>query len=305
MTNRIALKLNVAKKLALTVAGIAALALPIVVGIMNAPAALAQQGTPPSLPKVVALPPQIVAQAQAQPAPGIGGRGGPVTPQPAPPQDDEHAVWKAYVESRLGPVEAASPKGRILIKYGVPDGLAPGAGTATQIWSYNYLEDFHSNVEFQFGQGKVHINYPPPVTFEGQPGVSAEWVRAIPSEFFHGSEPPAANTIVGFPGRHASMQIYPPAEYRTLAVPMDSLSSPIDAAAIIRARPTERPQLEGLKPPTIATVRDRIVFGDSPVPTGDYTANFTLGPGSYVCNLVVREQATGRMYGETINFEVQ
>jgi len=46
MTNRMALRLNFAKKVALAVAGIAALALPIVIGMMNLPRLRAQAATP-------------------------------------------------------------------------------------------------------------------------------------------------------------------------------------------------------------------------------------------------------------------
>jgi bla regulator protein blaR1 len=56
MSNRVALRLNSAKKVALTVAGVAALGSPIVIGIMNAPAMRAQS-------------PQVVAPPAASAAP--------------------------------------------------------------------------------------------------------------------------------------------------------------------------------------------------------------------------------------------
>lgn len=33
--------------------------------------------------------------------------------------------------------------------------------------------------------------------------------------------------------------------------------------------------------------------------------NFTLEPGSYVCEVVAREQSTARMFGEKIEFQVK
>jgi hypothetical protein len=36
-----------------------------------------------------------------------------------------------------------------------------------------------------------------------------------------------------------------------------------------------------------------------------YNTGFTLQAGSYICRVLVREQATGRVYTEAINFEVQ
>ncbi len=101
MTERVAGDLNFAKKLALAVAGIAALAAPIVVGVMNAPPLRAQSPPPVVSPSPVKPPtaPQVVTQPQAQPAarpkfevasirpcapapPGAGGRGGTASPSP-------------------------------------------------------------------------------------------------------------------------------------------------------------------------------------------------------------------------------
>ena len=50
----------------------------------------------------------------------------------------------------------------------------------------------------------------------------------------------------------------------------------------------------------VAAVRDSIRAS-----AGAFQANFTLSAGSYVCGVIVRERATGRMFGETIDFEVK
>jgi beta-lactamase regulating signal transducer with metallopeptidase domain len=285
MTNRIALRLNFAKKAALAVAGMAAFAAPIVVGILHGPSVHAQNGAQPveSAPVKPPVAPQVIAQAPP------GGRGRGVAPQPGP--------------AGMPPAQALQMD-RLESLYGHPDQIddrSSDAQNPVKIWRYNYLEDFHSNVELEFAPGRaMHINSPLPVTFYGQPGVAAGLVRSLPAEFFHGSDPTAENTIAGFPGGHASMQIYPPRYYRILSVPMDSLSGPVDVIGLIRTNSDETPQTGGLKP-KLATVRDYI----KDAPAGPYTATFTLDAGAYVCNVVVREQATGRMFGETINFEVQ
>jgi beta-lactamase regulating signal transducer with metallopeptidase domain len=291
MTNRIVFRLTFGKKLALAVAGMAALAGPIFVGMMNAPGVLGQsrpQSQPPAAsPAIDAAPvkPSRTAQliAQAQPAPLPGGRG--MAPQPAP---------AATPPAGLPPAQALQMD-RIAARYGPPDQIddrSSDAQNPSLIWRYNYLEDFRSNVEFEFAQGKpMHINWPVPVTYEGRPGDSVGLVPTLSSEFFLVGDHAAANIIAGLPGGHASMQIYPARQYRILSVPMDSLSGPVDIVGVIRTGSGKTSQ----------GVRDYI----KAAPAGPYTANFTLDPGSYVGSVIVKEQATGRMFGETINFEVK
>jgi hypothetical protein len=127
--------------------------------------------------------------------------------------------------------------------------------------------------------------------------VAGELVQRFSAELLRRGERAATNFIAGLPGRHASMQIYPAKEYRTLSVPMDSMSGKIDVLGQIGKR-----QDNGAGS-AVATIRDN--FQVPSTAASAYTATFTLDTGSYVCNLVVRELDTGRMYGETINFEVQ
>jgi len=239
MTNRLALQLNFAKKLTLATAGLAVLALPILVGVMH--------------------PPRLLAQTQQVQSPPLS-----VTP--------------------------GSPMARMYARYGPPDQIddrSTDAQNPSQIWRYNYLEDFHSNVEFEFAKGRpAHINYPPPVTFEGEPGNF--------DVHFPGVPPP--NVIPGLPGRHASMEIYPARSYRTLTIAMDSpVAGRVDVVGQIQALSDT-----GAKGKVVANIRDSI---QAAAGAWTYTANFTLDPGSYICGLLVRD-ASGQTYYETIRFAV-
>jgi beta-lactamase regulating signal transducer with metallopeptidase domain len=301
MTNRIVLKLNIAKKLALAAAAVSALAVPIGVGVLHAPRLQAQQqGQSQPQPPAVE---RVIAQAQTAPTPGGRGRG---ATRPAAPAATTSPELEAALATQAKWLEPGRLPSQFYKIYGPPDQIDDRSSDAqhpVQIWRYNYLEAFRSNVELEFAPGKpMLIHYPLPATFTGVPGVPPGLVQTLPVEFFHGSEPPAESTIAGFPGGHASMQIYP-AWYRTLSMPMDSLSSPLDVIGLIRSSSGETHETGGLKPAKLATVRDSIRF--STPPAGAYTASFTLDAGSYVCSLVVRERATGRVYGETINFEVK
>jgi GWxTD domain-containing protein len=207
----------------------------------------------------------------------------------------EYARRQAYANANFGSPAGdravLTPMGRIYIKYGPPHQIA-GPSSGPQIWRYNYLEDFRTNVEFEFPQASAgpRINWPPPsATFEGSPAVAPALAEALSRELESRGEPAAANPIAGLPGRHASLQIYPPREFRFLTVPLDSLAGRVDILAEIRAGNT-----------VVANLRDWI-----PSSSAAFQAAFVLDPGSYVCRLIVREQSSGRMYGETIDFEVK
>ena len=142
----------------------------------------------------------------------------------------------------------------------------------------------------------IRSDSPPPLaTYEGAPGVVATLTEALSRERQGRGEPVAANPIAGLPGRHASFQIYPAGEFHTLSVPLDSLSGVVDILGEIKMRLDT-----GAAGQNVAAVRDSIQAS-----AGTFRANFTLSAGSYVCGLIVRERATGRMYGETIDFEVK
>ena len=220
-------------------------------------------------------------------------------PEGAPAVDDEHSRRVAYAQAKFGDTRAGM--GGTYVQYGPPDEIddrSADAQNPRQIWRYNYLEDFHSNVEFEFPMRGVlgRINWPPPLaTYEGEPGVAATLVAALGRESQSEGGPVATSTVAGLPGRHASFQIFPVKWYRTLSVPLDSLSGRVDVIAEVLTRSET-----GAAGRMAASLRDSALAS-----AGMMQATFGLDPGSYVCHLLVRERATGRMYGETINFEAK
>jgi len=101
MTERVAGDLNFAKKLTLTVAGMAALAAPVVVGVMHAPPLRAQsiaQPPPPAVDRTVPIEPvkpttapRVLAQNQPKPA-----------PEPKPPVQDPPVPEPGVIEPPIG-----------------------------------------------------------------------------------------------------------------------------------------------------------------------------------------------------------
>ena len=221
------------------------------------------------------------ARGQAAGA-GWGPGGGRSMSSPlAPPgvSADEYQQRRETAHARFG---SSSAMARTYIRYGQPDEIVNGGPHGAQTWRYHYLENFHSNVEFEFtpgrGPGGVRINWPPPEgTFLGVPGA-------------------AANAVAGLPGRHASVATYPAGEIQTLTVPLDSLSGEVGIEAGVQRTPTAGTGAG-------AGLKDRLSVDQ--YPSGVYVANLVLPAGDYICNLVVREQATGQAYAETIHFEVK
>jgi beta-lactamase regulating signal transducer with metallopeptidase domain len=225
---------------------------------------------------------------------GGGGRGAAMSVPPGVSQE-EYDRRVAYAQTNFGSVKSAT--GRTYVKYGPPDQIEDrkSGAQSSQIWRYRYLESFHSSVEFELTPGPgvfgVRINYPPPLTTsEGVPDNVPALAQAINQEGRGRGASVAANAISGFPGRHASFEAYPAGEFSVLSVPLDSLSGQIDIVG----------QIKWASGSVAGVVRD-----NAPASTGVYRTNFTLATGSYVCSVLVREQATGRMFGETINFDVK
>jgi hypothetical protein len=230
-----------------------------------------------------------------------------MTPQSAPagvPQD-EYDRRRAYVQEKFGGTSSPA-MGRTYMRYGAPDTIddrSSNAQSPSQIWRYNYLDNFHSSVEFEFaigkGPGGLRINWPPPVTFQGAPGADATIADELSRELRGRGGSAGANTtsnaIAGLPGGRASFQTYPAGEVQTLSVPLDSLSGQIDVIGQIRIR-TET----GAMGPVDAMFRDHIQAS-----ANSYQTKFVLNAGSYVCNVIVREQSSGHMYGETIDLVIR
>jgi beta-lactamase regulating signal transducer with metallopeptidase domain len=215
---------------------------------------------------------------------------------PASVSDGEHNRRLAYAREKFG--STSSAMARTYIRYGPPDQIED-RGPGVQIWRYNYLENFHNRVEFEFGPGTgpaaVRINWPPPLaTYEGAPGADASLADALNREGRGRGAAVTTVAVAGLPGQ-ASFQIYPAGELQSLSVPLDSLSGTIDILGQIKAATAPDAAAQ-----TVATVRDVVQAS-----AGSYQARFLLQAGSYVCGLIVKEQATGRMFGETIHFEVK
>jgi hypothetical protein len=225
----------------------------------------------------------------------------------APPgvSEDEYSRRLAYVQSDFG--SANSAMSRAYLRYGAPDQIENRSST-DRIWRYNYLDDFHSGAAFEFtGKGPLgaRIVWPPAkATFEGQ-RAGADTSAFLQALVRDSPGIAAGGTVTaGFPGRHSSMEIYdvspgmaPAADRRfpSLMIPLDSLSGTIDVVAQIRTRLDT-----GAGGAVVANLRD-----SAQASAGSYQANFTVSPGAYVCNVLVREQSTGRAFGEKINFDAK
>jgi VWFA-related protein len=134
---------------------------------------------------------------------------------------------------------------------------------------------------------------PAAAKFDGEPSVAATLVDTLNRESRNRGEPAATNAIAGLPGRHASIEIDPAGAFQTLSVPVEAAGGRVEIIAEV-----VRSKTDGAGA-TVAALRDSVE-----APT-EYRAKFTLGAGSYDCNLIVKERASGRMYGETIHFEVK
>jgi hypothetical protein len=95
------------------------------------------------------------------------------------------------------------------------------------------------------------------------------------------------------------MGVYPAGEYSKLSVPLDSLSGVIDIIAQVKAR-----SAAGVGEQIAGMLRDSVTLNGTSQ-SGMYSAEFMLEAGSYVCKVLVREAATGRMFTEAITFDVR
>jgi beta-lactamase regulating signal transducer with metallopeptidase domain len=198
---------------------------------------------------------------------------------------------------------AKSPMARAFVRYGAPDQTEDRA--TSQIWRYNYLEDYHGGAAFEFskdGFSGGRILYPQPeATFEGSATDVAQ-LAPLTGGLRGGAD--ASKITPDFPNQHPSLQVYrvapgtapsPDRRYVPISIPLDSLSGTVDIVSQIRVR------TDNQQPGEIVAN-----LADSPqASSGGYHAAFTLRPGAYVCKVLVREASTGRMFGEVVNFEVK
>lgn len=230
--------------------------------------------------------------------PVIGGRSMTPAAAPAGMSQDEYNKRVAEAQQKFG--STSGEMARTYIMYGSPDQIDGGSDAQpAQIWRYNYLSNFHSSAEFEFvpvgskASWHKNINYPPPLaTYSGTPAEANALAQALSL--------PAPNDIgTGLPVRHTSMGVYPAGEYSKLSVPFDSLSGVIDIIAQVRAR-----SATVVEEQVVGNLRDTVTLNGTSQ-SGTYGTGFTLEAGSYVCRVLVREAASGRIFAEAINFEVQ
>jgi beta-lactamase regulating signal transducer with metallopeptidase domain len=306
MTQRIASDLHFTKKLGLAIVGLAVLTTPIFIGMMHSPAvraqspagAIAQPVTAPAAasdaPPVATAPPQkphpraipataiaplAVEQAVAQPEPQI-------SPGTAPAEAQK--IRAAYAKANFqNPAMVAA-----YTSYGPPNSKTRTADA--EIWRYDYLDLYKSNLIVEFPPSvrfAANVKWPLPATFEGrapeEPAGAASLVSAL--NLSGANEPPELK----LPGRHASIQpslrINRAEQFVNLAAPMDTMTGRIDIVGNITDE-------YGM---VVANVRDT---ADAKMVT--WQAAFVLLPGSYVCKVLLREQATGLMYTESIPFQL-
>ena len=310
MSKRITHDLHFAKKLGLATAAMAALLAPIFIGMMHSPAVRAQSAAaaPAPLPAPVAVAalasaPATKPRPRATPvvamAPQVAVRA-PVVPEP---QISPEATPQEAKRIRADWANANLPNRAMASSYTLygPPNRKEQRG-AVEIWQYDFLDAYQSRVTLEFAPGDrfaPRVTWPPQTTFEGGGQYDVAGVAMLANELgrelrLDPSTPPRA----GLPGRQAfvepSLRINRVEQFMNLVVPMDSFSGRVDLIGQITTAPPA-----GGKGMVVATVRDVFDAG-----TGTFQVAFTLIPGPHVCNLMVREQATGVMYSESIPFQV-
>ena len=123
---------------------------------------------------------------------------------------DEYNRRLAYVQTKFG--STTSAMARSYIRYGAPDQIdTPTSGTS-QIWRYNYVEDFHGGAAFEFTGNTAlgaRIVYPPPtLSYQGQSSDAAQFAPladALAQEP-NSAKLPALKGVADLPGRHASVR---------------------------------------------------------------------------------------------------
>jgi len=299
MARQIGSDLHIAKKFGLALAGMAALLAPISIGTIHSRPAMAQ-----SVPPLVAEP-STVFREESRAAD---------TPQRSAPASNTPAAAEEARKLRAAYAKATfhnAAMGAAYTGYGPPDQIEDrntDAKNPSQLWRYHYLEEYQSNVEFEFvprASTGARINWPPQATFEGSAEIPSaadvELANALSPEMQGGSEP-AAVILARLPGRRAfvqpSIRLSPESQLVNLSVPLDTLSGRIDLIGKVT-----KIWDAGTSGPAVANVRDRIEATAGVNLT--YQTAFLLAPGSYVCRVLVREQASGLTYTESIPFQTK
>jgi beta-lactamase regulating signal transducer with metallopeptidase domain len=300
MTKRIAHDLNFTKKLGLAIAAMAALLAPIFIGMMHSPPARAQSPVPAAIAAIAAAPapapaatprpratppvamaPQVVAQAAMAPDPQISP-----TATPA----EARKIRGDYAKANFRNASMVTA----YTNFGTPNRKQLTGEVET--WQYDYLDLYKSNVTIEFpanARAGGRVTWPPQPRFDGaqtDAAAVATLAGALGRELhFDAATAPTAGFPGGRPFIEPFLRVNRAEQFITLATPLASLSGRVDFLA----------QIVDEWGSVVANMRD---FVDSSA--GTLQGSFVVLPGSYVCNLVTREQATGLMYAATIPFVV-
>jgi GWxTD domain-containing protein len=204
-------------------------------------------------------------------------------PTPGTPENeykDEHYRRIAYANQNYSATDGRVPgwrtaRGRFYIIYGPADEIddhTNGSPAPYQMWRYRWVEGFGTNVQFRFSidpTGNSHLT---------------QIVGASPLASFEGAGD--GQTI---PGGHATIQVYPNG-FTAFSIPRKFLTGQVDILGEVRTA----------EHVGVANFRDVAPAGDAP-----YTTILILEPGTYRFQVLVRENATGRIYTETMGFEVK
>jgi hypothetical protein len=281
MTKRTAHDLNFAKKLGLAIAALAALLGPIFIGMIHTPAAQAQSEAARPAP----APAPVAVAVSPAPTPAEKPRPRAIPVVATEPQVVAQAVVpEPQISPTATPAEARRIRGdwaqanlpnramaATYTQFGPPDYKERTA--AAETWQYNYLEAYQSRVTIEFPPDKrlaARITWPPQSKFEGS---GQDGVAAMGSHAF--VEP--------------SVRLNRVEQLMNLVVPAGVFTGRIDVIG----------QVKDEFGTVVTNVRDTF---DSAA--GTWQSSFVLIPGSFVCNLMVRELASGVMYTELIPFQV-
>jgi hypothetical protein len=186
---------------------------------------------------------------------------------------------------------------RTYIRYGPPDQIED-RDTAGQIWRYSYVDELDIRAEFVLWPDsgfRMLVNLPPPpATYTATPRPLGEVIGELQRAGLSAS----ASQYSALPSRPITVRTYPRGFAQVVAVPTDGLNGKVDIIGEVR-RLLSTGELQ-----VASRVRDNLNL-NQPDGTGLYQANFSLKPGSYVVNVLVREADTGKIYSETIPFEVK
>jgi GWxTD domain-containing protein len=203
------------------------------------------------------------------------------------------------------PTQTLNAMGRAYVQYGPPDQIDDRAlsPNPSQIWRYNHVPGFRSNVELEFIKvGNTYtqrINWPPPAyIFTGNAAAAPDLQKALSQEL-HLDAAAAAQTSAGLP-EHASIRIYAGQNTVILNVPLSSFTGRVDVIGSISPKSESASDLGAGVRLSVANVRDYI-----DALKGTWETNFTLTPGNYTARVLAREVSSGKMYTEQIDFEVK